>query len=201
MEAADWDARYAATDVVWSAAPNVWVEELVSGMPPGRALDIAAGEGRNALWLVEQGWEVEAVDFSPVAVQRVADLAAGRLGERASRLTAVVGDATALVGEGDRDLVVFCYLHLPRDEWDAAIAAGLRACRPGGTVLVIGHARRNLLEGVGGPQDPAILLDPEHVVASVEGLPVVVERAELRQRVVPDADRPALDTVVLLRRR
>ena len=68
-------------------------------------------------------------------------------------------------------------------------------------MLVIGHARRNLLEGVGGPQDPAILLDPEHVVASVEGLPVVVERAELRQRVVPDADRPALDTVVLLRRR
>jgi len=64
MEAADWDARYAATDLVWSAAPNVWVEELVSGMPPGRALDIAAGEGRNALWLVEQGWEVEAVDFS-----------------------------------------------------------------------------------------------------------------------------------------
>ena len=59
MEAADWDARYAATDLVWSAAPNVWVEELVSGMPPGRALDIAAGEGRNALWLVEQGWEVE----------------------------------------------------------------------------------------------------------------------------------------------
>ena len=56
MEAADWDARYAATDLVWSAAPNVWVEELVSGMPPGRALDIAAGEGRNALWLVEQGW-------------------------------------------------------------------------------------------------------------------------------------------------
>ena len=56
MDAADWDARYAGSDLVWSAAPNVWVRELTSRMPSGRALDVAAGEGRNALWLVEQGW-------------------------------------------------------------------------------------------------------------------------------------------------
>ena len=64
MDAAGWDARYAGADLVWSAGPNVWVRELCTPMPPGLALDVAAGEGRNALWLVEQGWTVVAADFS-----------------------------------------------------------------------------------------------------------------------------------------
>ena len=64
MDSAAWDDRYAASDLVWSAEPNVWVRELCARMPPGRALDIAAGEGRNALWLAEQGWAVLAVDVA-----------------------------------------------------------------------------------------------------------------------------------------
>ncbi len=67
-------------------------------------------------------------------------------------------------------------------------------------MLVVAHARRNLTEGVGGPQDATILLDPEDVVASVAGRPVVVERAEIREREVVGAPRPALDTLVVLRR-
>ena len=60
-------------------------------------------------------------------------------------------------------------------------------------------AVRNLTAGVGGPQDPTILLDPEDVIASAAELPVDVELAQLRARDVEGADRPALDTVVLLR--
>ena len=71
MDAAGWDARYAGADLVWSAGPNVWVRELCTPLTPGRALDVAAGEGRNALWLVEQGWTVVAADFSPVGVARM----------------------------------------------------------------------------------------------------------------------------------
>ncbi len=205
MDSAAWDARYAGSDLVWSGAANVWVEELVSRMPTGSALDVAAGEGRNAFWLIDRGWRVRATDFSPVAVERARALAARRWGEdpaRAERLALAVADAT-VADPADRaahDLVLVCYLHLPTQAWRAAMAAAATALRPGGLVLVIAHALRNLTEGTGGPQDPAILLDPEGVVASVGDLPLVPELVELRERPVQGAPRPALDTVVLLRR-
>ena len=201
MDASDWDERYAGADLVWSAGPNVWVRELCSPLTPGRGLDVAAGEGRNAIWLVEQGWTVTAADFSPVAVSRIRDLAATRLDEDAlRRLEAVVADATQPAPGTAYDLVLFSYLHLVREEWARAVAAGVEAVSVGGRVLVVGHARRNLSEGVGGPQDATILLDPEDVLASVAGLPVAVELAQLRARDVEGEPRPALDTVVLLRR-
>jgi SAM-dependent methyltransferase len=201
VDASDWDARYAAADLVWSAGPNVWVREVCAPMAPGRALDVAAGEGRNALWLVEQGWTVTAADYSAVAVARMRQIADERLAETAlARLEAVVADATEPAPGGAYDLVLFSYLHLPADAWARAVTAGVEATAVGGKVLVVAHARQNRTAGVGGPQDPTILLDPEDVLSSVAGLPVVVELAQVRARDVAGAARPALDTVVLLRR-
>jgi SAM-dependent methyltransferase len=201
VDASDWDERYAAADLVWSAEPNVWVRELCAPLTPGRALDVAAGEGRNALWLVERGWTVTAADFSPVAVSRVRERATERLDEAVRpRLEVVVADATQPAPGTAYDLVLFSYLHLVREEWERAVAAGVAAAAVGGLVLVVAHARRNLAEGVGGPQDASVLLDPEDVLASVAALPVAVELAQVRARDVEAAPRPALDTVVLLRR-
>ncbi len=218
MDAAAWDARYAGAELVWSTGPNVWVRELCAAMPPGVALDVAAGEGRNALWLVEQGWAVVATDFSAVGVERMTEIADRRLAQRRSAFTAVVADATLpaprpsgglLVDSGTRagadrpayDLVLISYLHLPRTGWGQALAVAVHATVVGGAVLVVAHAVRNLTEGVGGPQDATILLDPEDVIASAAELPVDVELAQLRRRDVEGSDRPALDTVVLFRRR
>ena len=202
MDASDWDSRYAGEDLVWSVEPNVWVREVCSPLRPGRALDVAAGEGRNALWLVEQGWTVTAADFSSVAVTRMREIADRRLAaaDRA-RFEAVVADATAPAPGTAYDLVLFSYLHLPREEWGRALASGVAASAPGGLVVVVAHARRNLAEGVGGPQDAAVLLDPEDVVASAADLPVSVDLAQIRRRTVEGAARPALDTVVVLRMR
>lgn len=201
MDASDWDSRYAGADLVWSTEPNVWVRELCSPLRPGRALDVAAGEGRNALWLAERGWTVTATDFSPVAVTRMGELADHRLGTAdRERLQAVVADATAPAPGTAYDLVLFSYLHLPREQWERALSAGVSATAPGGLVVVVAHARRNLTEGVGGPQDAAILLDPEDLLASSAGLPVAVELAQVRSRAVEGAPRPALDTVAVLRR-
>ena len=66
----DWDARYRDKDLVWGIEPNRWVEQELAAATPGRALDLACGEGRNALWLASRGWDVTAVDFSPVALPR-----------------------------------------------------------------------------------------------------------------------------------
>jgi SAM-dependent methyltransferase len=79
MDAHDWDERYAATGLVWSAGPNQFVEAELADMPPGRALDLAAGEGRNAIWLARQGWQVTAVDFSQAGLDK-GRLLAGDLG-------------------------------------------------------------------------------------------------------------------------
>src|SRR3954451_12309922 len=75
MDAAAWDERYAATGLVWSAEPNRSVVAELADVRPGRALDLAAGEGRNAIWLAGRGWRGTAVDFSAGAIDKVCRLA------------------------------------------------------------------------------------------------------------------------------
>ncbi|WP_030526274.1 class I SAM-dependent methyltransferase [Phycicoccus jejuensis] len=204
MDSLAWDARYSGSDLVWSAGPNTFVEELVGPMAPGSVLDVAAGEGRNALWLAERGWDATSADFSPVAVERARDIAGRRLGADAGPFRALVADAleplpAAPSGDG-YDLVLFAYLQLPDAQWRRALARGVEVVRPGGAVLVVCHAARNLADGVGGPQDPGVLHDPDDVLAAAADLPVEVVSSDLRERVIDGADRPALDAVVLLRR-
>ena len=204
MDAKDWDERYAAHDLVWSAEPNRFVAEIIGPLTPGHAVDLAAGEGRNAIWLVEQGWVVTASDYSPVAVERMRSLAADRLGEDVGRLTAVVADATLSTpgGPAAYDLALLCYLQLPAGQWRQALHSAVEAVRPGGLVVVVGHAGRNLAEGWGGPSDRAVLYDPEEVLDRAEGLPVAALRSGIRERPVAtdEGERVALDTVVVLQR-
>ncbi|HEY4606134.1 MAG TPA: class I SAM-dependent methyltransferase, partial [Acidimicrobiia bacterium] len=70
MDSADWDQRYLEADRLWSATPNLFVADRLRHLAPGRGLDLAAGEGRNAIWLASLGWKMTAVDFSEVAVAR-----------------------------------------------------------------------------------------------------------------------------------
>jgi SAM-dependent methyltransferase len=205
MDANAWNERYAASELVWSAEPNRFVAELVGPLEPGTAADIAAGEGRNAIWLVEQGWTVLATDYSDVAISRLRDRAAEVLGDRADRLTALVADATQPVpGTGGHDLVLFSYLQLPPEQLRAALRAGLEAVRPGGRLVVVGHAGRNLEHGWGGPSERSVLYDPDEVLANLDpdAAGAQVEVAEIRVRPVDtdEGPREALDTVVVLRR-
>lgn len=201
MDAADWDARYAATDLVWSAEPNRFVAEIIGPSPAGRALDVACGEGRNAIWLARQGWRVTALDFSQVAIDK-----ATRLGEATDAAAAVDvewirGDATRLeVPAGAHDLVLICYLQLTDAEMRKVARGAIEALAPGGAVVLIAHALDNLTHGVGGPSDPAVLPTPEQAAGWFAGL--TVERAEhvLRPVTTPDGTRDAIDVVVVARR-
>ena len=73
-----WNKRYAAKELVWSAGPNALLASELSELAPGRALDAACGEGRNALWLAEKGWRVTAIDFSEVAIDKGRQIAQRR---------------------------------------------------------------------------------------------------------------------------
>lgn len=204
--ARDWDERYAAS-APWGDEPNVWVRQHTEGLAPGRALDLACGDGRHALWLAARGWHVHATDFSAAAVAR------GRAAEQAARaaMPAATGpvpapidwqvaDLTATAPTDEVDLVVLAYLHLPAPDRERVLAGAARVLAPGGTLVVVAHDLTNLTEGVGGPQDASVLTEPRGVAQPLEdaGLEVVV--AEVARRPVPQADRPALDTVVVARR-
>jgi SAM-dependent methyltransferase len=166
------------------------VERVVGGWPPGTALDLGAGEGRHALWLAERGWRVTAVDFSSVGIERGRVLAR----ERGLDVDWVVADATTWTPEEGRthDLVLVAYLHLPED----VLSRAARWLAPGGALVVVGHALRNLTEGVGGPQDPAILHTTEQLRAAATGLDV--ERCEEVVRATDTGD--AIDVVLVARR-
>lgn len=193
-----WDARYgsaaSADSTVWSLAPNAWIAETVEslGLQPGTAIDLACGEGRNALWLAQRGWQVTAVDFSGVA------LATGR--SRAEKLGVEVdwerADVTAWVSPTLVDLVVIAYLQLEAGDLADVIAAAAGALEPGGRIVLIGHDVDNLERGVGGPQDPAVLHSVDALRAAAGDL--TIERCEQVLRTVGDGQ--AVDAVLIARR-
>ena len=185
-------------ELVWTAEPNRFLVAEVAELSPGRVLDIAAGEGRNAVWLAEQGWHVTAADFSDVAMAKARDLADAR----GVAVETVVADATQpLPGAPEFDLVVVAYLQLPEPDRSAALRHAAHAVAPGGTLLVIAHDESNLAGGYGGPQDPAVLTGPVAVAAALDGFDI--EKAERVDREVNTADGPrvAFDHVVRARRR
>jgi SAM-dependent methyltransferase len=189
----DWDARYAQKELLWTARPNRMFADEVGSLEPGRALDVACGEGRNAVWLAERGWDVTGVDFSEVALAKAAELA------RARGVAVEWVAADVLEHEpppGAFDLVAVLYLQLPRNELARALRNAVRAVAPGGTLVVLGHDTRNLTDGFGGPRDPSVLFTPADVVASLDGL--TVERAETVERTVThdDGEAVALDAFV-----
>ncbi|WP_372728676.1 cyclopropane-fatty-acyl-phospholipid synthase family protein [Nocardioides sp.] len=199
MDVESWDTRYAATDLVWSAAPNQFVADGLADLPPGRALDLAAGEGRNAIWLAGRGWDVTALDFSKVALDKGRAVAEAQgLGDPITWLQA---DATTWRADSSYDLVVVAYLQLPPDQRRAAHRHAFAALEVGGTFFLVAHDSTNLVEGTGGPQDPMVLMEADDVLSDLGGSTFDVIRAERIARVVEsghhgEPDRTAYDCLV-----
>jgi SAM-dependent methyltransferase len=190
-----WDRKYEEQELLWSATPNRFLVAEAAGLAPGRALDLACGEGRNAIWLAGLGWEVTAVDFSEVAVARARERAA-RDGVEVDFLCADLLDFEPRAEA--YDLVVVLYLQLPADERRLVLARAKSALAASGTFLLVGHDLLNLTEGAGGPSEPAVLYTTDDIVSDLAGLEI--EKAERVLRDVADADRPAIDALVRARR-
>ena len=193
MDREEWNERYGTDELVWRAEPNQFLVEEVERLTPGRALDLACGEGRNAVWLASQGWKVVGMDFSSAGLakgRRMAD-------ERGVEVTWVEADAVSWIPpRSGFDLVVLMYLQLPYDQRRAALGHAAAALAPRGVLLVVGHDATNPTEGFGGPQDPAVLYSAEDIVGDLDGLRI--ERAERVERQVdtPSGAAVALDALV-----
>ena len=195
MDASDWDRRYADADLIWGAPPNQFVVEMCWSLPPRRALDLACGEGRNAIWLAERGWEVTALDFSQVALDKGRTVASRASRSVRARITWRRADVVAEdLGTDTFDLIVIAYLHLPADQRRTVLRHAVDALTPTGLLVVVGHDSTNITQGFGGPQDPAILYTPDDIVSEL-GDSMRVRLAEQRHRLTEAQD--AIDALVV----
>lgn len=197
MDASAWDERYSQTDLVWGAPPNAVVVEQATSLPRGRSLDLACGEGRNALWLATRGWEVTGLDYSAVALDKARRVAAEAPRSVRERLDYRVADVTDSDLGGPYDLVLMIYLHLAADDRLRVVNHAISALKPDGILMILGHDAINVPEGVGGPQDAEILYTPDILVSEIGGR-LDIDIAERRYR---DTDAgTAIDALVVARR-
>jgi SAM-dependent methyltransferase len=223
-----WDARYAESDRIWSGKPNVELVAEVTGLPPGRALDLGCGEGADAVWLARQGWQVTAADISSVALGRAAAHAA----EAGVTVDFQRHDLSQTFPEGLFDLVSAQFLHFWEDfDREKILRRAADAVAPGGVLLIEGHLDHGPFrhespetpddhaghdghagheghpghQGHGGGEAHPRFPAPDEVIAALElsdGWEILRADVHARDQIGPDG-KPAVrtDSTVKLRRR
>ena len=193
-----WDARYRESDRIWSGNPNTALVREVTGLKPGRALDLGCGEGADAIWLAEQGWRVTAADISGVALDRAArQAAAAGVTERIDWQQCDLG---AAFPTGTFDLVSAQFLHSFRDmPREKILRAAAAAVAPGGVLLVVGHA--GFPSGEHNPHPETHFPTPDEVLAALD-LPdgeweVLISEEHQRSQTGPDGQPTTLTDNIL----
>jgi SAM-dependent methyltransferase len=162
-----WDERYSAEGYVYGTEPNGFLAAKADLLPAGRVLCLGEGEGRNAVWLAEQGFEVTAVDASAVGLHKARALAAER-GVRISTVNADLADFAIEPAVWDGIVSIFC--HLPaalRAEVHRRCVAGLRS---GGVLLLEAYTPDQVGRGTGGPPTAELMMDAETLRLELAGL-------------------------------
>ena len=210
-----YDELYRSAPALWSGRPNRQLVVEAGELRPGTALDAGSGEGGDALWLAERGWQVTAVDFSTVALERAAANARARgLADRIEWLHADLDTWTP--DPGRYDLVTAHYLHARWADRPALFRRLAAAVAPGGTLLVVGH----LLAGEDGhghhghragdghgqlaEHDPEAFYSAEEIAAMLEPgewREVVTETRERDPSAAERTGNDVPDTVLVARRR
>lgn len=159
----EWDERYSASERIWSGQPNAALVREAADLPPGRALDLGSGEGADAIWLAEQGWQVTGTDISQVAL----DKAAAHAVSRSAAVDWQQHDLGSSFPDGAYDLVSAMFLH-SRGELDrvAILRRAAAAVTPGGVLLIVGH---DDWPAWAVDRDPSVHFDsPAEVLASLD---------------------------------
>jgi SAM-dependent methyltransferase len=194
----DWDARYAEPGWAFGTEPNDFLREQAHRLPPGRVLCLAEGEGRNAVWLAQQGHAVTAVDLSRAGLDKAQRLAR----ERGVAISTVHADlASYEIEPGAWQGVVSIFAHVPaavRQRLHAAVCNGLA---PGGVLLLEAYRPQQLGRGTGGPPDDERLLNLERLRPELGALEWLLARELDRDVVEGRCHTGAASVVELVARR
>lgn len=163
-----WDQRYASADYVYGTEPNEFLAETICGLNcGGRALCLAEGEGRNAVFLARQGYEVHAVDASAVGLAKAERLAR----ERGVHIVTEVANLDGYrIDPRAWDLIISIFCHLPaavRRALHREVVAGLR---PGGHFVLEAYTPAQRALGTGGPPDAALMMTLTELREELAGL-------------------------------
>jgi SAM-dependent methyltransferase len=182
-EYARWEARFATPDYAFGKEPNYFLQSCRKLLPRhGRALAIADGEGRNGVWLAEQGLNVVSIDFSPAAQKKARALAA----ERGMKVTFVQADVHAWdYPEAAFEVVVEIFAQFSSPVERTIKWRGMRrALKSGGVLIIQGYTARQLQYGTGGPKRLENLYTRamlEQEFADFRDLNIVEEEREMRE--------------------
>lgn len=197
MDPTSWIKKYETERYVYTKDVNQFVVELTEGLTPGTAIDLAGGEGRNAVWLAEKGWQVENIDFAQNALDKCALLAKER-GVDAKVLTTCASALDFTSQLAPVDLVVVAYLHIYSHQFAVAMQNAVAALKPGGTLMGVWHALENIQHNSHGPQNPDTLPSVESLTELCHRLGLSVQVCENRDGFVRTDEGPKPSVTVIL---
>ncbi len=163
-----WEKRYETETYIFGKEPVEFLKEHVGLLPKGRALDIAMGEGRNAVFLAKNGFTVDGCDVSESAVKKALALA----GENDVKINAFPADLETYRLPKDTYDVVACFYYLQRD----LIPQMKEALRPGGMVIYETYTLENLERGLEGPKNKEYLLKPNELLDFFKDFKIIYYR-------------------------
>lgn len=183
MDSKYWDDKYSTQEFIYTKVVNRFVAELCGNLEVSgykRAIELAGGEGRNAVWLAKQGWHVENVDFSQKALDKYLALAKEEgVAELCSANCADALKFEPLVSPVE--LAVIGYLQIPEAQLEVATRRLAGYVASGGHLMGVWHSRDNLARGFGGPRDPDVLPNVESITKALEGTGLTIEILENRE--------------------
>lgn len=197
-DAESWDRMYRHRHAPREGGPNPVLAQEIADLTPGTALDLGCGEGADALWLAERGWQVTALDLSSVALEHA------RAADPRRLVTWLQGDMGVWQPAADAyDLVSMHYVHIPPADRSGLFGRLAQAIRPGGVLLVVAHHPSDHETTIGRPAIPDLYYTADEVLALLTPGRWEVLESGTRPRHAVDPQGRALtirDTVLKVRR-
>ena len=154
-----WDNRYDTEEYVYGIEPNQFLKSVLDSLEPGSILFPAEGEGRNAVYAAELGWDVDATDLSKVGKEKALKLAA----DRGVEINYEVADVTQFETDSEYDVIAFIFLHLPKDKMKEVLNAHAGFLKPGGKLVIEVFNPGQLQNSSGGPKNEELLYTLEEL--------------------------------------
>lgn len=173
-----WNQRYSGEEYAYGKLPNDFLVENFNQLPSGNVLCLAEGEGRNAVWLAEQGVEVTAVDASEVGLKKARNLA----DERGVSITTLHADlADFEIGLNQWDSIVSIFCHLPAGLRKTVHQRCVEGLRPGGLMLLEAYTHKQLKYKTGGPPSSEMMMDTSSLKEELTGLDFIDIKEKVRE--------------------